>query len=160
MFTASWDFAWTILNLVILFFVLRKFLFKRVTSFMDARADGIAQSIEAADRRMVEAVELKERYEKMMDEAGKNADEIVATAKLRAEEESQGILRDARTEAGAMIERANEEIRRQKDGIVDAARRQIIDIALSVSSKVLKKNIDEKSNVEYIKRLFDDEGAA
>jgi F-type H+-transporting ATPase subunit b len=159
-FQPRWEFVWTIVNLVILFLFLRKFLFKRVTAVLDSRADGIAKNIEAADRRMAEANELKEQYDAMMREAEKRSVEIVAEAKLQAENEAQAILREARTEAGAMIARANAEINRQEKGIVDAARKQIIDIALSVSSKVLKKDMDEQSNIEYIERLFDEEGAA
>jgi F-type H+-transporting ATPase subunit b len=159
-FQPRWEFVWTIVNLVILFLFLRKFLFKRVTAVLDSRADGIAKNIEAADRRMAEANELKEQYDAMMREAEKRSVEIVADAKLQAENEAQAILREARTEAGAMIARANAEINRQEKGIVDAARKQIIDIALSVSSKVLKKDMDEQSNIEYIERLFDEEGAA
>jgi F-type H+-transporting ATPase subunit b len=160
MFTPSWDFVWTIVNLLILFLVLRKLLFKRVTAFMDARSDSIAKSMEAADGRMAEANEIKGRYEALMRDAEKQAAEILAAAKLKAEDDGQAILREARREAGVMLERANVEIRRQQAEIVSGARRQIVDIALSVSSKVLLKDLDERSNAEFIERVLEEEDAA
>jgi F-type H+-transporting ATPase subunit b len=160
MFTPSWDFVWTIVNLLILFLVLRKLLFKRVTAFMDARSDSIAKSMEAADARMAEANGIKARYEELMRDAEAKASEILASAKLKAEDDGQAILREARREAGVMLERANVEIRRQQAGIVSGARRQIVDIALSVSSKVLLKDLDEKSNAEYVERVLEGGDAA
>ena len=155
-----WDAIWTAVNLLILYLILRKVLFKRVATFMDKRAEGISNELAAAEQKLFEATALKERYELMMEAAEDKAAAILAAAKVKAEEDAQKILRDARHSAENIIERATVESDQQKKGIVKAAMDQIVDIALSLSSKVLKKNLNDKTNAEYIQKLFDEEGAA
>ena len=160
LFTFDWSFIWTILNLLILYVILRKLLFKRITAFMDKRSEGIAQDISSAEQSRFEAAAMKERYETMMQTAETKAVAILAAAKVKADEETQKILKDARRDAENIIEHANAEADTQKKGIVKAARDQIIDIALSLSTKILKKNLNDQTNAEYIKKLFEEEGAA
>jgi F-type H+-transporting ATPase subunit b len=160
LFAFNWDFVWTILNLTILYFVLRKLLFKRVTAFMDKRSEGIADEITGAEHMGMEAAALKENYERIMKNAEEKAAAIVTAAKAKAEEDAQKLIKEAGREAESIIERATIESALQKKGIVKAARDQIVDIALSLSSKILKKNMNDKTNAEYIKTLFDEDGAA
>lgn len=127
---------------------------------MDNRSGGIADELAASEQTKFEAAALKENYELIMRTAEDKAAAVISAAKARAEENAQKILKDARRDAENIIERASVESDLQKKGIVKAARNQIIDIALSLSSKILKRNLNDKTNAEYIEKLFDEEGAA
>ena len=55
-----------IINVVVLFIVLRIFLYKPVSRFMKRRSDGIAQQIDDAAKKQAEAEQLRARYDEMI----------------------------------------------------------------------------------------------
>ena len=77
---------------------------------------------------------------------GKDAGE-----KLRREIEEK-----ARTEGSAMIERAREEIERERDAALDALRKESVDLALAAASKLIRENLDADKNRELVMGYVDD----
>ena len=53
------DFVWTIINLIVLYLVLRKILFKPVTEFMENRTNSIKQQLEDSKNSNEKALQLK-----------------------------------------------------------------------------------------------------
>mgnify|MGYP002555666200 CR=1 FL=1 len=62
MLNLNWQIIWTFVNIIVLFLLLKKFLFSRVTRIMDEREALINGNIEQAEQQSREAEELKTRY--------------------------------------------------------------------------------------------------
>ena len=110
---------WTVVDVLILYVLLRKFLFKPIQNVLDQRQKMIEADIAAANTSKTEAAAAlttaqdklrnvdneaaarREAYEKQA-EAQKQADEIVAAGKAAVEIERQNKLREADAQATAL----------------------------------------------------------
>ncbi|MDP4179837.1 MAG: F0F1 ATP synthase subunit B [Bacillota bacterium] len=156
----KWRFIITLLNLVLLYILLRKFLFKPVTQFMENRTKSIQESIDKAEKSKVEATELKQKYEEQLRAAKNEADQIINDAKARANKEYEAILGNARKDAEGIITRAKEEIERERAQLLKDVKGQVTGLALVVASKVIEANMDNEKNKALAEKFIDEAGAA
>lgn len=154
-----WDILWTVINLLVFYFLLRKFLFRPVLNMLDRREQMIKDDFDKAKKAADEAEELKARYESELNNAHAEAAKIASTAKKRAEQDSAEIIADAREEAASMISDAQKTIERDRAAAVEQAKSEIADLAVMAASKVLEKNIDEESNVRFAEQVLAEVGA-
>ena len=75
-------FAWA--NLLILYFVLRKLLFNPIKNMIDSRQKEIDDMYENAEKNKAEAEEMRESYEKKLESATEESEEILRSAQRRA----------------------------------------------------------------------------
>ncbi len=144
------DFVWTMINLVVLYLVLNKVLFKPVTEFMEKRANSIKQQLEDSKKGKEEAAELKETYEKKLVVAHKEADKIIRDATEKAREEHDNIIRQAKAEVEILKERAREEIEIEREEMMKSMRNEVVSLALEAASKVVEANMDTEMNRKLV----------
>ena len=154
-----WDILWTVINLLIFYLLLRKFLFKPVLSMMERREQMIKDDLDKAKKASEEAEQMKAEYETKLQEAQAEAVKIATTAKQRADRESAEIVEDARAEAAHIIEDAQKTIERDREAAMSSAKEQIAGLAVMAASRVLEKNIDEESNRNFAEQLLAEVGA-
>jgi F-type H+-transporting ATPase subunit b len=150
----------TVINLLVLYFALRKILFKRVTEFMENRTNSIKDSIENADMSKAEASKLKQQYEDQLRTARDEADKILNDARARANKEYDEILSTAKKDAEGILARGIEEIAREREQMVKDIRGQVTGLALTVASKVLEANMDNEKNKALAEKFINEVGAA
>lgn len=148
------------LNLILFYIVLRKLLFKRITDFMDSRANSIKNSIEDAEKQKAEAAELKLTYEEKLKSARSEAETIVNEAVLKAGREHDRLVAEAKQEAESILARAREEIEHERAQMIKDVRGQVAGLALAAASKVMEANMDTESNKVLVNKFIDEAGAA
>ncbi|MFA5658764.1 MAG: F0F1 ATP synthase subunit B [Oscillospiraceae bacterium] len=142
----------TLLNTLILFFILKKLLFERVNKMLESRQNDVDKTIEEASNANESANKLKEEYSQKLSEAKEESSEIIKTATKKAQSRYEEIVVDAKKEASSVLDKANSEIEREKKRAVNQIKDEITDMAFMVASKVIEKEIDKKDN----ERLIDD----
>ena len=75
-----------IINFLVLFFLLKKFLYKPVFNMLDARANEIDKNMSEAEQARDEAARLKAEYEESLKNAQTKAQEIIQNANKLGEE--------------------------------------------------------------------------
>lgn len=148
------------LNLIILYVVLRKLLFKRVTQFMEDRTRSIKDSLDNAEKVNAEAGELKLKYENQLNTAKDKGQKMIEEARIKAEKESDSIIAAAKQEYDNIISKAMGEIARERDQMLKDIRNQVAGLALAAASKVIEANMDTESNRALVDRFIDEAGAA
>ncbi|MDR0475595.1 MAG: ATP synthase F0 subunit B, partial [Treponema sp.] len=103
-------FGITILNIVILYFILKKILFKPVTKFMADRAGRIQGAIDRANQEKAAAQKMLEDYRGKLDNADAEAQGILSAARADAAAEADRIIAEGKAEADAMILGAHKRI--------------------------------------------------
>ena len=103
------NFIFMIINVLILFFIAKKFLFGRVDDIIKKREEEIADSYKAADKATEEALTSKKEYEDKIQSAEKEKAEIISDAARKADTESSRIIGRANEEADKIIKAANDE---------------------------------------------------
>ena len=153
-------FVFVAINLLILYFVLNKILFKPVTAFMENRAKTISDAIANADTSKAEAEELKKKYGEQLEYAKDEADKILDAARIRGAKEYDEMLVAAKKDAEGVLVRAREEIEREKMQMIKEVRGQIAGLALAAASKVIEANMDTETNRVLVDKFIDEAGAA
>ena len=116
MLDIGWNLLFTVINLVILFVAMKIFLFKPVRNIIAKRQEEADAARTEAETMAAEAKQTKAEYEKALARTAAEREEVLATARRLADEESEKILADAREEAKDIREAAEDEGERRKEG--------------------------------------------
>jgi F-type H+-transporting ATPase subunit b len=146
--------VWTIVIFLILLFVLSRYAFKPITAAVQAREKALEDAIEGAKRDRDEAAKLLDEQRRHLEASRDEGQKIVAAARAAAEEVRSGLLEAARTQQQEILERAKREISRERDDAIADLRREAIDLAILGASKVIEKNLDDKSNRDLIEKFL------
>ncbi len=138
--------VFTVINLLILYVVLKKVLFGRVNRVLQARADLIQQNLSGAEQEKAQADELKAEYEQKLARAHAEAAEIVAQAKTRGAQEYQAIMDQAQDEVRRTQAQAQAQNQADREEMLRSARREVAQLAVMAAAKVAQRELDEQSD--------------
>lgn len=138
--------VFTVINLLILYVVLKKVLFGRVNRVLQARADLIQQNLSGAEQGKAQADELKAEYEQKLAQAHAEAAEIVAQAKTRGAQEYQAIMDQAQDEVRRTQAQAQAQNQADREEMLRSARREVAQLAVMAAAKVAQRELDEQSD--------------
>lgn len=147
-----WNIFWAVFNVILLFVLLKIFLFKPIGKMLDDRTQAIQKDIDDAERAKREAEELKAQYEASVSEANEEAGRILRAAHDEAETERENIIRKSHEEAESIISAAGESIENERKRVIRQAHAEIADLAIEAASKVIGENLDDEKN----RRLVDE----
>lgn len=145
-----WDILISLLNLLLIFIIFKRFLYKPVRKFLDKRKAAIDADYSDAKEAKDAANAEKEAYEAKMKNAQNEADEMIKSAAATADRRSAKIIDDAKTKADGLIRQAHGEIELEKKKAADDIRREIADVSMLISEKVLEREINEDDHREFI----------
>ena len=141
----------------VLFVVLTfKPLKKAILGALDGRAERIRQELDEAARLREEAQKMLAEYKRKQNEASKEAEELLAHAKIEAErlgEEAQAEIEAAlqRREAAAL-----EKIAQAETKALAEVRGQAVDVAIAAAGKLLSEKLDDASSGKLIDRSIEE----
>ena len=98
--------VFTIINLIVLYLLMKKFLFGPILNVMEQRKNMIDQQFASAKETEEKAYELKGKYEDALKSAKDESMRIVNQAKDEAKVQADRIVKDANTQAGEMLDKA------------------------------------------------------
>jgi F-type H+-transporting ATPase subunit b len=133
---------WTTLNFAILLWVLHRFLYKPLIATISAREEHIEETLKKAAADRTEAERLRVEFESRINEAHRDAQDIVLKATRAASATREQIESDARSRASELLENATKTIEREKAKALAELRAEVANLAVAVASKVIEKNLD------------------
>lgn len=154
---------WTLLTFLTLLFILGKYAWGPILAALDAREKGIQDNIDDARRQRDEAEALLAEYREQLAEGRRHAQAMVAEGREAADALRKELEAKAREESRTMLANARREIAREREAAVEAVRRESVDVALAVASRLLSERLDSQRDrqlaMDYIDDLSDSEGA-
>lgn len=154
----GWELIFQIANTLILFLLLRKFLFKPVTEFMANRESEIANEYETISNKQREADSIKNEYKEKLTKSEEEGRNIIKQATLKAEQKANEIVKHAESEAVEAKHKAQKDIEREKSKAINALKDDISSIAMLAAAKVIEKDIDENSHKALIDKFINEVG--
>ena len=136
--------VWTIINLIVLFLLLRHFLINPVSNIMEQRRKLIADGLQNAQDTQDAANRLKAEYEEALSGAKKESAEIVDKARIDAMAEYDRIVGEAGAKAGNIIENAKENVRIEREQTMKELQSQIAGLAIASAEKIVG---DKEQNI-------------
>ena len=153
-----WAALFTLCNLVIVFLILKKFLFQPVNKMIDDRQREIDELYNDAANAKSEAETLRADYDRKLTEAKSASAEIISEANLEANRRSEEILRQARIDAEALREKAGVDIALERKRAINEAKGEISRIALDIAEKVVERELDSADQERLIEGFLRDMG--
>lgn len=141
--------------------ILWKFLWGPILGILDARGEQVENTFSAAEKDRQAAADLKSDYEKRLaDIEAEMRDKITQATKdgMRMREE---IIAESRSQAERVLERAQEEIGREKDKAIIQIKSHVADLAIGAAYKLIEERLDDDKHRQLVDKFIDElEGAA
>ena len=155
-----WTILFSLINILVLFLFLKKFLFGRVNSMLDERARLVQEEMDKAKEEAQQAEKLRLDYENAMSDAKDEARKIIIDAQKNANAQSAAITQQAQEEAGRIVESARQELALERERSVASAQNEIVSLAMEAAEKVLGREIDDDANRAIMDAFLDEEEQA
>ncbi len=153
-----WTSIFTLCNLLIVFFVMKKFLFKPVKKMIDDRQKEIDDQYADAEKSKTDAAELKSQYEARLAEANAEKEAILKEAYRKAQLRDEEMLRQAQDKAAATLRRADEQIALEKKRAMNDIKDEVTVMAVDIASAVLARDIKAAEHSDLIDSFIDNLG--
>ena len=158
MLNLDWNIVWTIVNILVLFLLLKHFLFKPITEMMESRTAEIENNLKDAEDQKQKASELTAQYEEKLQGAHAEAAQIVSEARQRGQREYDAILKTAGQDAQKEQERARADMEREREEMLRGVQENVTELVLLTASKLSQQELDEESDRKLVDSFLSEAG--
>lgn len=152
------DSALLAINVFVLFALLSFILFEPVRQVIKKRKEQIEADNKEAENNRLEASKLKDEYESKLQNADKEADELLSEARKKATQTSNNIINEAKTEATRITDHAHNEAELEKKRVADDVKKEIVSVASMMAKKVVSENISEEDKEKVLDQTLEEIG--
>lgn len=153
-----WTALLALLNMIITFAVLKKFLFKPVKKMIDDRQQEIDGLYADAGNAKAQAEALQAQYDARLKSANAEGDRIIQNATRQAQEREEAIVREAQEKAARTMERAHAQVEQEKKQAMNDLKDQVSGMAIGIASAVLEENVDKRKHAKLIDSFVENLG--
>ena len=143
-----------VINFIVLFVLLRLFLYKPVMKMLDERAKRTKESMELAEATKKEFEQAKVEVQKQIEKGCQEAQSIISQAMQVGERLKEESRQEATKQAQVIVDRTRAELETERDKIVGDLRREFVDIAISAAGKVIKETLDKEKHHKLIEETL------
>ena len=139
-------FIWTILTFLVLLYLLAKFAWGPLLKALEERQETIRKSLEDADQAKRELERLQQESAQIIADARAEAQSIMVKSRADAETVREDLRRKAKEEGDALIRGAQRQIELETARALQQIRHEVVDLSLTVASKLIRKNLTQEDN--------------
>ena len=143
-----------VINFIVLFVLLRLFLYKPVMKMLDERAKRTKDAMELAEATKKEFEQAKVEVKKQIEKGRQEAQAILTQAMQVGERLKEDSRQEAQKQAQAIVDRTRAELEVERDKIVGDLRREFVDISISAAEKVIKETLDKEKHRKLIEETL------
>ncbi|MBU2025540.1 MAG: F0F1 ATP synthase subunit B [Patescibacteria group bacterium] len=141
-----------LINFAVLLFVLHRFAYKPILGMLEKRRKRIEQSLN-------EAVEITKKMEhtdreikNLLAKARKQADEMINQARKQADNQKKEIMDQADKLSLELKEKTAQEIKKEKDTIIEQAKNQIAQLTVELAKKIIPAQLTAESEKQITRQ--------
>ena len=158
MISIDLNLVWTIINLVVLYLLLKHFLIGPVMNIMEQRKLMIEEGFRNAQTAQDDANRLKQEYETALSGAKQESVQLIEDARKGAKAEYDRIIIEAGEKADTMLESAKESVRVEREQTMKELKSQIAGLAAASAAKIISGNADEKESQDLYDQFLKEAG--
>jgi len=153
-----WQILVSLLNLLLLTWIVKKFLFKRVMKVVDDRRAAIDGDYAKAQSAREEAEENRRNYEAAMAAAQQTSDQMISDAVRTAEYRGNEIVAEARNKAAEIRRQAEADAVLERKKAEEDMKREIADVSTRLTGKLLEREINAEDHRALIDSFLQEIG--
>ncbi len=138
--------VWNMVNLIVLYLLLKHFLLKPVMNIMHSRKVMIEQSISNARDSEGQAAVLKNQYEEKLAASSEEGSRLIEEARIQAKAQYDRIMKDAEDNAARVISEAQKKAEADQEKAMREAKAQIAGLVIAAAAKVVNQEVSAKAN--------------
>lgn len=150
-----WSIVFSLCNLLIIFLIIKRFLFKPIKDVIAKRNEEIERSYADAETALTSANESKLLYESKLSSSKAEAEEIIRSANEKASKLQKELIDEAKAKAEIAIARADEQIALEKKKAENEIRTQIAEVSVVIAEQLIDREINEKDHEKLINDMID-----
>lgn len=154
MIQINMNLVYTIINLVVLYLLLRHFLIRPVTQVMEKRKKMAEEGFKNAQDMQNDALKMKQEYEEALNGAKQESVQIVDNARRSARAEYDRIIGEAGEKAGSIIESAKETVRMEREKTMKELQSEIAGLAAASAAKIVGGQAGEQADRELYEQFL------
>lgn len=149
--TIHWESAvLAIIAFLILYYLLNRYAFGPLFSIMEQRREHVLSEVQTAEKNRAESAKLMEEQKAAIQEARKEAYEIIEQSRVTSAKQTDEAIRTAKEEAARLKEDALKEIVSEKRKAIAELRGEVSGMSVAIASKIIEKQVDEKTQEQLI----------
>jgi len=153
-----WQIVVSLANLVILFLIIKKFLYKPVKKMLATRQNTIDNEYSEASKAKTEALQNKNMYESKLSEAKSEAEGIIQSAVNTAKQRENEIIADAKLKAEGIVRKAESDAELELKKAEESIKTEIVGVSTVIASKILERELSEDDNKALVDSFIDELG--
>ena len=139
---------------IILFIVIRFFLWKPITNILEKRREAMDSALEQAKNSKESAKLLEEELATELANAKASVRDILAKAEKDGNMRRELIISEAKQEAKNRLENLELELEQEKNSMQKQIRQEIVDIAFTAAEKIVAKEIDQDKYMDVVDEIL------
>ena len=143
-----------VLLFIILFMVLRGYLYNPILRTLEERKARIAKGLEDSRQAAVARENADAEAKKVLDAARLEAAKMRQDAAAQAQETADGIVAKANEDAKAVVAQASTDAEGERNRILSELRGQVASIAIAAANRLIGEALDEKRQHALISDFF------
>jgi len=151
-----WHIVAAMLNLLLLTYILKRFLFDRVKRVLAERQAEVDTLYTDAENARTQANADRDAYALKMAQADEEAQGILREATVRADRMSDQILAEASERASAKMRKAEADIAQEKKKAVNEIKNEISGMSVDIAEKMVQREIREEDHKKLIDSFIED----
>jgi F-type H+-transporting ATPase subunit b len=153
-----WTFLFQIINFAVLLFILKRLLYKPIREIMEKRRGLVEKTIEDAEKAKKEALEIKEKHLKEMNDIGELKIQMLEKMKEETEIERKNLMTEAEKEAGKIIEKEKAIFYTEKRRLETELKDEAVETVSVFAANLLKDLSDEELHKGIYRKLLNELG--
>ncbi|MGL5416814.1 MAG: F0F1 ATP synthase subunit B [Clostridium sp.] len=133
----------TIINFLILYFILKRFFFDKIKEILQKREEILGKRILDIEKKEIYAENLLRERERLVSEARNEGKKIIEKRKIQGDRIYEELLLKGREKAQEIEERKLKELALEKEKAMDEIKEESVNIAIALSEKIVEKKLDE-----------------
>ena len=156
MLNFSVTFIITIINIAVLFFIMRAVLFKPVTKFMADRAKKVQDSIEQSEKDKTQAKAMLAQYEAQLKTAETEAETILLTAREQAAQEAEKIIAKSHISADEVLANTRKQLEKEREAAMALFKKEAAALVVAASGRLVRREIKSEDSRRYAQQLLEE----
>ncbi len=151
-----WAFIIQLLSLIVLIVLFFIFAYKPIKRIIKKRQDAVDEEIKSAFLNNEQSKKDLQESKDLLSDARKRSDEMIEEAKKSALEETKIIQEQSKEEIRQLKIKADEDIKAKYEALKDDIHKEIVDVSILATNKLLNKNITSDDNKKIVDDFIDE----
>lgn len=144
----------SLINFLIVFWILKKFFFKTVVDTVNERQKKIQDGIDNFQKAKTELEMSESKAKEIIAQAKREADGIVEAAHTSAKETAAQMREKAKGEIKELVAHAKEGIKKEKQAISEDVKRESAALVVAIAEKILGEKVGQDIDEKYIHSML------